>query len=72
VHRYYSLFGLLHDTKDVGVLSDLLGKRPTAGYPYDAKSLVLQRFDWIRMMSFLSGRPAIACMALTARLTKTC
>ncbi len=29
--------------KDVGVLSDLLGKRSTAGYPDDTKSLVLQR-----------------------------
>jgi hypothetical protein len=36
--------GDLGVAKDVGVLSDLLGERPTAGYPDDTKSLVLQRF----------------------------
>src|ERR1019366_5251730 len=36
--------GDLGIAKDVGVLSDLLGKRPNAGYPDDPKSLVLQRF----------------------------
>ena len=38
------LNGDLGVAKDVGVLSDLLGKRSTADYPDDAKSLVLQHF----------------------------
>jgi hypothetical protein len=36
--------GDLGVAKDIGVLSDLLVKGPTASYPDDAKSLVLQRF----------------------------